>query len=326
MAIYILCPRVRTGGPECLHQLCDECNAQGMEAYLVYIEYGMLPPGGPPLYADTYDHLLFAPGVPDVPNAPNARGLTVVVPEIFSPATIQALVPGGAGEGRRHRLIWWWLSWDHGAETVRAFQTGRFPAAQGRIEHAFQSRYAQTMAAGALGVTGWHLPCYMTQRGFDGAPRESQATQATQATHRLDRLDAVVYNATKDKTTPRVCERLGVRAIGLKDMTREEVVRHLSTCKLYVDFGGHPGRDRMPCEAALLGCVVVTNTAGSAGNEEDMPIAEKCEDEAQLEALLPRALADYERLHAGQAAYRRAIRAEHARMRRAVRDIFSAAT
>jgi hypothetical protein len=45
-----------------------------------------------------------------------------------------------------------------------------------------------------------------------------------------------------------------------------------NAAKLYIDFGHHPGRDRMPREAAMHGCCLITGRLGSAGNAIDLPI------------------------------------------------------
>jgi hypothetical protein len=42
-----------------------------------------------------------------------------------------------------------------------------------------------------------------------------------------------------------------------------------------MDFGGHPGRERMPREAAVNGCCVITNRRGSAKYYGDIPIPDK---------------------------------------------------
>ena len=46
----------------------------------------------------------------------------------------------------------------------------------------------------------------------------------------------------------------------------------LGKAKLYIDFGEHPGKDRIPREAASLGCCIVTNIKGSAKNSIDINI------------------------------------------------------
>lgn len=59
---------------------------------------------------------------------------------------------------------------------------------------------------------------------------------------------------------------------GRERMTGEEVAALLRRAKVYIDFGPHPGMDRLPREAALAGCIIVTNRRGAAGNETDVPI------------------------------------------------------
>src|SRR5690606_31379367 len=41
---------------------------------------------------------------------------------------------------------------------------------------------------------------------------------------------------------------------------------------LYVDFGYHPGKERMPREACLMRCCLIIGKDGSAAYDEDMPI------------------------------------------------------
>jgi hypothetical protein len=41
---------------------------------------------------------------------------------------------------------------------------------------------------------------------------------------------------------------------------------------VYIDCGHHPGKDRMPREAAAAGCCIITSRSGAAGNELDTPI------------------------------------------------------
>ena len=55
-------------------------------------------------------------------------------------------------------------------------------------------------------------------------------------------------------------------------MSRKEIIDTLENSIIYLDLGNHPGMDRFPREARLMGCVVLTNTRGSAGNETDLPI------------------------------------------------------
>ena len=54
-----------------------------------------------------------------------------------------------------------------------------------------------------------------------------------------------------------------------------QVTAKLLRAKIYIDFGPHPGMDRFPREAALAGCMIVTNTQGAAEYYADVPIPHK---------------------------------------------------
>ena len=51
-------------------------------------------------------------------------------------------------------------------------------------------------------------------------------------------------------------------------MTPEQVVDLMSESKVYIDFGNHPGKDRIPREAVINGCCVITGVRGSARFKE----------------------------------------------------------
>lgn len=46
----------------------------------------------------------------------------------------------------------------------------------------------------------------------------------------------------------------------------------LRQCKVYIDFGQHPGMDRIPREAAACGCLVLVGERGSASYFNDVPL------------------------------------------------------
>ena len=58
----------------------------------------------------------------------------------------------------------------------------------------------------------------------------------------------------------------------LENMSRPEVMDALASSTYYLDLGTHPGKDRFPREAALLNCIVLTNTRGASDNDIDIPI------------------------------------------------------
>jgi hypothetical protein len=94
----------------------------------------------------------------------------------------------------------------------------------------------------------------------------------------LSRKDnIVVFNPKKGYNfTKKIMESSkGIMFIPLINMSREEVIKTLQKAKVYIDFGNHPGKDRIPREAAILGCCVITGKRGSATFFEDVPIPDE---------------------------------------------------
>ena len=94
-----------------------------------------------------------------------------------------------------------------------------------------------------------------------------------------DKQNIVLYNPKKGlEFTQKIIEKSKgknwkwVPLIGLKN---EQVKEYLETSKVYIDFGNHPGKDRFPREAAILGCCVLTDKRGAANYFKDVPIADK---------------------------------------------------
>jgi hypothetical protein len=74
-----------------------------------------------------------------------------------------------------------------------------------------------------------------------------------------------------------------IKFVPLINMSREEVIKTLQRAKVYIDFGNHPGKDRIPREAAILGCCVITGKRGSAAFFEDVPIPDEYKFEDKKE-------------------------------------------
>ncbi len=63
-----------------------------------------------------------------------------------------------------------------------------------------------------------------------------------------------------------------VKFIPLINLTKNKMVDTLKKSKIYLDFGTHPGKDRIPREAAVLGNCIIVNKKGSAKNKFDIEI------------------------------------------------------
>jgi len=89
--------------------------------------------------------------------------------------------------------------------------------------------------------------------------------------------DIVAYNPKKgfSFTKKIIATAKNIEFVPLANMSREKVINTLMKAKVYIDFGNHPGKDRIPREAAILGCCVITNKRGSAAYFEDVPIPDE---------------------------------------------------
>jgi hypothetical protein len=87
----------------------------------------------------------------------------------------------------------------------------------------------------------------------------------------------VVYNPKKGFAfTEKIIKRAkDIQFVPLINMTRDEVIKTLQKAKVYIDFGNHPGRDKIPRETVILGCCVIINKRGSAAFYEDVPIPDE---------------------------------------------------
>lgn len=87
----------------------------------------------------------------------------------------------------------------------------------------------------------------------------------------------IAFNPAKGiEQTKKIQELLkNIEFRAIVNMSRSEVMDLLESAKIYIDFGNHPGKDRIPREAAALGCCVITNRRGSAGNSVDIPIPDR---------------------------------------------------
>lgn len=88
------------------------------------------------------------------------------------------------------------------------------------------------------------------------------------------REDVILYNPKKGWTFTRklIAADPDRRWIPLSGYSTYELIERMQSAKVYIDLGDHPGKDRVPREAAACGCCIITSKAGSARNEVDVPI------------------------------------------------------
>lgn len=302
----ILCPRkTETGGPEALHQLGAALLAAGQAAAMHYV-----PARASNSCPPRYQHY----GVPVVHRLADDPDTVVVIPEIMTDRLWRL--------HRAQRLVWW-LSVDFyrhrpkkWTKRLKLFLRELLPSRRPytfqplpRLQHAHHGEYVRRF----LVKQGIEQPlplCEYLSPAFQLAEAEVPSGL---------RGNVCLYNPRKGLAfTQRIieaCAGSGIEFLPLAGYDEPALRDLFSRSKLYIDFGEHPGRDRMPREAAACGCIVFTGQRGSAGNPVDVPLPPLYKlDDQQTESLpllrqrMLQVCQDYETHRAALAPYRAWIR------------------
>lgn len=311
--IFVCCPGGSvTGGPELLHQLVDCLRHFGHDAYITYYPFEKS-------YSKPPEYEIYNSPVETIED--DSRAL-IVIPEVFTKH---------ARKIKNAQIAIWWLSVDNyygrnGQSWIRDLKNRISTLLQSRIPlwsmrnllHFTQSLYAREFLR-RNGIDSKMLTDYLAVEHFENI------------TMSANRRDIVVYNPKKGaKKTALLIEKYPeIEFIPIKNMTKMEVAHLLSTAKIYIDFGVHPGKDRIPREAAIAGCCIITGICGAAGNNEDVLIPNNYKlDDKSLDyiisfgPLVKSIFSDYEKHSEKFEVYRNIIREEPNLFKRQVIEIF----
>lgn len=148
----------------------------------------------------------------------------------------------------------WWLSVDNNHNRFQEFQDEN-------ITHFYQSYYAQDflMKKGTKKILPLfdYIPSYYLESEYISDVKKN----------------IVCYNPLKGIEVTNQIKILNpeIKFVPIISMSENEIIELLKISKVYIDFGHHPGRDRIPREAAILGNCILTNEKGSAGFYTDLP-------------------------------------------------------
>lgn len=311
--ILVCCSHSVTGGTEALHQLVHVLRLAGHDAAIVYLPFGV------PFQCAERFRIYDAPSSELV----DARDVLIVVPEVAT-RLVRSV--------RQARTAIWWLSVDNYfsmtgesafLDLIRRYRSlfnCRVPLSELRGCHHFvQSEYAAEFLRKA-GIDSSPLSDYL------GSQHLSNPVTAVG-----EKRDMVVYNPKKgQRETARLRDaNPDLEFVPIQNMTPRDVTELLFEAKLYVDFGHHPGKDRLPREAVLAGCCIVTGRRGAARNTIDIPIPESYKlDESRREFVdnfrerVGSIFKDFEKHSQRFDPYRKRIRGEPLEFERQVRQLF----
>ncbi|KFF63528.1 hypothetical protein IW01_19525 [Pectobacterium brasiliense] len=256
--VYICCPgNAITGGPELLHQFVDTLRNMNVDASILYYPFDINYK-----QPDNYAHYnIKISNFNDI----DTTNSVVIVPEVatryirfFTKATVCV----------------WWLSLDNYFPAhpdlwsskiryiISIIRKTRYPIYKMRkLINITQSEYARL---------------YLEHRGISAITVTDYLNDAHLNTNfdNSTKKNVIVYNPKKgiEITQQLISKNKDFNFIAIENMTPKQVGDLFKESKLYIDFGSHPGKDRLPREAAIAGCCIITGRKGSAANEYDVPI------------------------------------------------------
>lgn len=264
--ILVVCPaHAMTAGPEALHQLVALLNQLGKPAAMVYH----------PFHEAAQTPLAYAHyQVPIEPYQDKANTF-ILFPEIM---------PTEALKVKQATAGIWWMSVNNYTcvryanrfrdqlRYLKNLLKGKRPWSGMRalrsLLHFAQSHYAFDY------LQSHHIAAQMLSDPIPYYTEPAYLKVLAEQIHALSREDVVLYNPKKGLPIIKKLMRAfpGLSFKPVQNLNREELAHAFLTAKIYVDFGHHPGKDRLPREAALHGACIITGLYGSAANSIDVPL------------------------------------------------------
>lgn len=254
MEIIHICPaNFATGGTESIHQLVNALNRiNNISAKILYVNWDRKDVPRPKEYIKyNCDYMTEFPY--------GFKGC-VIFPEVYGN---QAVEP----QYKDCIVGMNWAGVDVYDWNVPEKERGIYLQRKDMI-HIARSKYAVDYLA-KKGLKSVEVACIVSDEFF-----ESYTEQP--------RTNTVLYNGVIFKLTEfqkavmaRCKEKYDVAFMPLINYTREQMIKRFRGSKLYIDFGEFSGRERIPREAALNGCCVLTSRLGCAGYYEDVSIPDE---------------------------------------------------
>lgn len=267
--ILVVCPaNAVTAGPEAIHQLVFDLNRLGQPAAILYHPFNKQHLTPEPYQKYQIEVAAYQDQVGDL----------IIFPEIMTTLAFKVKFAKSA--------IWWMSVNNYTCnrygnplrDKFRYFKNlirGKRPwlgiCSLKHLLHFSQSDYAKQFLADK-GIISMPLS--------DPIPVYTQDCYIKTICDRLRttvRKNVILYNPHKGaKITARLKEAFPQwDFLPLQGYNREQLADIFLTSKIYMDFGHHPGKDRLPREAAIHGCCVITGRYGSAANSVDLPIGDE---------------------------------------------------
>jgi len=252
MKYVVFLPTAYTGGPFALLQLSDALTKIGHESQVVYydkISRMELKNSSIHIEYSGESKLSISNIMPEVCYSFD-RNDVIIMPEVRLDL-LKQLVNAGFSN-----CVFWWLSWDNAPLS----ELNRFEAksALNNAIHIFQSHYAQIQA----NKLGLHGPIVSDYTLLDERINCSENVKNND----------ICFLPRKSSGAEKIVAELqsSFSVIRIENMSQSQVRDVLARSKYFIDFGHHPGKDRIPREAAIANCIPIVRFEGAARHMEDV--------------------------------------------------------
>jgi len=279
--IYVHTPAGNaTGGVELLHQLVSYLRDNGKNAYLVFC--------GDNEHKVHSEYLKYNLAQVEDSEVENSN-LNV---EIYTETMARFLF----ANKRKTQKLFWWLSVDfyyivnHSRISLIDILHYNYVFAYGEIKQRLkgllngQNAFSKVLKLNGLKNVKFAYQCeYIRQHLKSFGIKELYPlfdyinTDHFNNLNYIDRDNIVLYNPSKgyQYTCELIKRSPDLKWIALKGLQRSELVSLLRRAKVYIDFGNHPGKDRLPRECAINGCCIITGKKGAAAFATDVNIKDE---------------------------------------------------
>lgn len=282
MSIYIACPPLfATGGTELLHQLHQKLKQRGIDSYIYY--YDAIQSNKEDLIAERFKKYFVNFEKEIVLDFEDTKDHFLILPETLF----------GKIKSSEIKLCQWWLSVDNffkdkwllkqnlifsndPIQNLKNFlkkTINRFPYntlnEMLNQENVYCNFYQSHYALQFIRKLGLKNPLPLS---------DFINSDISQFSDRIDhhtKENIIIYNPQKGIEKIEVLKKNSPENfnwIPIENMSPTEVQELFKKSKVYIDLGYHPGKDRIPREAAVNDCCIITNREGSANNSIDIPI------------------------------------------------------
>lgn len=278
---YVVCPaNYASGGPEDLHQMALALKESGKTVFMHYLNYDQEKHTSPV----HQEYLRY--NLPFKEDIENESKNIMIFPETFS------IFSWDKRYSQIQKVIWW-LSVSNFFVSLKAWEQNfrenppklkhrllgkvKLPnlhnIKRANVSHLAHSHFSVDFLAKNKIRTIGKASGYMEDMFLTGEDYYSQ------------KKDTVTYNAVKNKDFLEdiIKQTPELNWLPMINMTLDEVADCMKEAKVYIDFGHHPGREKMPREACLLDCCLIIGKEGSAYYKEDVPIKDEYHFEKEVE-------------------------------------------